>query len=123
MIVTVEKAKEYLRVDSNLEDALIENLILSAEKFCADVARMEVIEFEEIGELSKVSTLYKLPLILRALLLSVREFKIQEVQRLQFQTALNLQTVLFCSRAKRLCLPNSCIFAHEIQACLLFKQT
>ena len=56
--MTVEKAKEYLRVDSNLEDALIENLILLAEKFCADVARMEVVEFEEIGELAKVSTLY-----------------------------------------------------------------
>ena len=88
MIITLAEAKEYLRVDTEYEDALIEQLINSAENLCADVARLEVEEFENSGEVAKVAALYtlgylyenradadyqKLPLILRSLLFSLRE--------------------------------------------------
>ena len=39
MIVTVEEAKNYLRVDSQEDDELINTLIHSAEKLCQGVAR------------------------------------------------------------------------------------
>ena len=39
MIVTIEEAKNYLRVDSQEDDELINTLIHSAEKLCQGVAR------------------------------------------------------------------------------------
>lgn len=39
MVVTLEEVKCYLRQDSSDDDALIEKLIMTAEKMCLDVAR------------------------------------------------------------------------------------
>lgn len=39
-LVTLEEAKVYLRVDSADEDVLIDSLLASAEKYCADVGRL-----------------------------------------------------------------------------------
>ena len=39
-LVTLDEAKEYLRVDSADEDALTEALLSAAEKLCIDVARV-----------------------------------------------------------------------------------
>ena len=39
-LITLEDAKQYLRVDSSDEDALIGTLIQSAGRLCADVARL-----------------------------------------------------------------------------------
>ncbi len=39
-LVTLDEAREYLRVDSHEEDALIGVLLASSEKLCADVARL-----------------------------------------------------------------------------------
>jgi len=40
MTVTLEKAKQYLRVDSTDEDELITGMLVSAEKICRDVLRL-----------------------------------------------------------------------------------
>lgn len=40
MIITLEEAKEYLRVDSADEDAMIGVFLSAAERMCADVARL-----------------------------------------------------------------------------------
>lgn len=51
MIVSVDEMKKYLRVDFTDDDELIENMILSSEKLCEDIARLS---FEEINDLDKV---------------------------------------------------------------------
>ena len=39
-LISLEEAKNYLRVDTEDDDALIGSLLISAEKLCADVARL-----------------------------------------------------------------------------------
>ena len=41
MIVTVEEMKNYLRVDFEDDDTLIENLITAGEKQCLDILRTD----------------------------------------------------------------------------------
>lgn len=60
MTMTLEEAKSYLRVDSSDEDALIESLIVSAEKLCRDVARLDEDEEAEDKELFKTAVYYAL---------------------------------------------------------------
>ena len=40
-VVTLEEAKQYLRVDSADEDGFISGLLETGERMCADMARME----------------------------------------------------------------------------------
>ena len=47
MIVTLEEIKNYIRVDSNDDDELINTLMASAESLCSDVARVPVSELQE----------------------------------------------------------------------------
>ena len=44
MLITLEEAKQYLRVDSASEDTLIQSFLESAENICMDVARKEATE-------------------------------------------------------------------------------
>lgn len=41
MLIALETAKQYLRVDSSDDDTLITSLLESAEKMCLDVLRVE----------------------------------------------------------------------------------
>ena len=99
-LVTLTEAKEYLRVDTADEDAMIDTLINTAGRLCADVARLTDDKWEAVNsevedasltpirETMKVAILYTigylfehreeadhhgLTLTLRALLFSVRE--------------------------------------------------
>ena len=59
MIVTLEEAKGYLRVDFDDDDELIESFLASAEQLVADVARVEVSELSTgYSEKFRVATLY-----------------------------------------------------------------
>lgn len=60
MIVTLAEAKEYLRVDTDEEDALIEMLLTAAQKLCEDVSRLETEDFEAAGEVAKIAVLFAL---------------------------------------------------------------
>lgn len=42
MLVTLEEAKEYLKVEYEEEDTLLLTLIASAEQMCADILRREI---------------------------------------------------------------------------------
>ena len=41
MIISLEEMKNYLRIDFDDDDALLENLILSSERLCMDIARIK----------------------------------------------------------------------------------
>ena len=87
-VVTVDDMKNYLRVDADDDDSLIESLITSAEKTCMDVARIDdedefaEVENAQIAVMFTVAYLYEhreeadhhaLMMTLRALLFSTRE--------------------------------------------------
>ncbi|EPR08114.1 head-tail connector protein [Ruminiclostridium papyrosolvens] len=58
MLVTLEEAKLYLRLDNDSEDALIANLINTAQLLCEDIIRKKVDTLEKIPETLKIGVLY-----------------------------------------------------------------
>ena len=48
-LITLEDAKNYLRVDTDADDALIGSLLLSAGRLCADVARLTEVEWSQVN--------------------------------------------------------------------------
>lgn len=60
MIVTLEKAKTYLRVDSSDEDALVASLTDAAESLVADAWRLTAAEFADTGERGEQAALFAL---------------------------------------------------------------
>ena len=88
-MLTLEEAKNYLRVDYADDDALISGLIATAQKLCMDVARMDdADQFAASAENAHTAMLYTvaylyehreeadhhaLMLTLRALLFGIRK--------------------------------------------------
>ena len=60
MIITLAEAKEYLRVDVDDEDALIETLLAAAQNLCEDGARLDTEEFDAAGDIAKIAVLFAL---------------------------------------------------------------
>lgn len=58
MIVTLEEAKLYLRVDGDEENTLIANFINAAEEICEGVLRLPLTTFAEVPETLKQAILY-----------------------------------------------------------------
>ena len=58
MVISLEEAKLFLRVDSGEEDTLITKFIIVAEDICQGIIRYELTEFENIPECIKQSILY-----------------------------------------------------------------
>ena len=58
VLITIEEAKLFLRLDSNNEDTLIESLILTSQSICEDILRVKIIELEVIPETLKIAILY-----------------------------------------------------------------
>lgn len=48
-LITLDEAKTYLRVDTDADDALIDNLLLSAGRLCGDVARLTDEEWSKVN--------------------------------------------------------------------------
>lgn len=57
-VVTLEEAKQYLRVDSADEDGFIFGLLETGESMCADMARMEAGELEGHLPMARIAVLY-----------------------------------------------------------------
>ena len=88
-MLTLDEAKNYLRVDFSDDDDLINGLISTAQTLCMDIARMEdADEFAASGENARTAVLYTLAylyehreeadhhaltLTLRALLFGIRK--------------------------------------------------
>lgn len=58
MVITLEEAKLYLRIDGDEEDTLITNFILTAEEICEDILRYPLTEFEEVPKTVRQAVLY-----------------------------------------------------------------
>ena len=58
MVVTLNEMKNYLRVDYDEDDALIESIIGAPERLCMDVVRMDSLEEFSAVENAKISVLY-----------------------------------------------------------------
>ena len=58
MVVTLEEMKNYLRVDYDEDDALIESIIGASERLCMDVARMDSMEEFSAVENARIAVLY-----------------------------------------------------------------
>ena len=58
MVVTLNEMKNYLRVDYDEDDALIESIIGASERLCMDVARMDSLEEFSAVENARISVLY-----------------------------------------------------------------
>jgi len=58
MIISLEEAKLYLRVDDDEENTLITSFILTAEELCEGVLRYPLVELTVIPEAIKQSILY-----------------------------------------------------------------
>ena len=59
-MITLDEAKEYLRVDTDAEDATIQSLLDAAINLCCDVARLDVEEFFAEGDIAKAAVLHTL---------------------------------------------------------------
>jgi uncharacterized phage protein (predicted DNA packaging) len=58
MAVTLEEMKNYLRVDFDDDDALIESTVRASEKICMDVVRMDDTQEFYAVENAKIAVLY-----------------------------------------------------------------
>ena len=58
MIVTLEEMKNYLRVDFDDDDALLEGIITQSQQICMDVARFTDLEEFEKQPVSKIAVMY-----------------------------------------------------------------
>ena len=58
MVVTLEEMKNYLRVDFDDDDALLDGIIAQSQQICMDVARFSDLEEFEKQPVSKISVMY-----------------------------------------------------------------
>lgn len=57
-MVTLDEMKQYLRVDFDDDDSLIEDLIIGATRLCMDICRMDTEEELEETDNAKMAVLY-----------------------------------------------------------------
>lgn len=87
-MVTLQEAKNYLRVDHSEDDKLIQDLLLTAKELCMDVGRMDEEELAQNEDTVRMAMLFalgylyenrntadmkKLTLSLRSILFAQRE--------------------------------------------------
>ena len=86
-VVSLEEMKNYLRVDFDDDDALLEGIIVQSQQICMDVARITDLQEFEKQPVSKIAVMYAvaylyehredadhkaLTVVLRALLFGIR---------------------------------------------------
>ena len=57
-VVSLEEMKNYLRVDFDDDDALLEGIIVQSQQICMDVARISDTEEFEKHPVSKIAVMY-----------------------------------------------------------------
>lgn len=59
-MITLQEAKNYLRVDHSEDDKLIQDLLLTAKKLCMDVGRMSEEDFSVNEDTVRTAMLFAL---------------------------------------------------------------
>lgn len=57
-MISLDEMKNYLRIDFSDDDALLENLIVSSERLCMDIARIKNKAVFEKKENAKIAVMY-----------------------------------------------------------------
>lgn len=57
-MISLDEMKNYLRIDFDDDDALLENLIVSSERLCMDIARINSKTVFEKKENAKIAVMY-----------------------------------------------------------------
>ena len=57
-MISLDEMKNYLRIDFDDDDALLENLIVSSERLCMDIARIKIKAVFEKKENAKIAVMY-----------------------------------------------------------------
>ena len=73
MLITLEEAKTYLRVDSILEEPLILSLLPAAEKMVMDVARLDAGQWETVCDPQTESLMLRGTLLSHAEIMMIRD--------------------------------------------------
>ena len=98
-LISLEEAKTYLRVDAGDEDALIGVLLSSAEKLCADVARLSEEQWSVVNGTDDSEQLTSLRAVLRvAILYALGYFYEHREQADHHALTLTLRNLLFSVR-------------------------
>lgn len=98
-LVSLDEAREYLRVDSHDEDAMIGILLESAGQMCADVARLSDEQWESINTERTEQELQKLRAPLRvAMLYSLGYLFEHREEADHHELMLTLRSLLFAVR-------------------------
>lgn len=57
-MISLDEMKNYLRIDFDDDDALLENLIVSSERLCMDIARIKSKTVFKKKEIAKIAVMY-----------------------------------------------------------------
>ena len=98
-LISLEEAKTYLRVDADDEDALIGVLLSSAEKLCADVARLSEEQWSVVNGTDDSEQLTSLRAVLRVAILYALGYLYEHREQADHHSlTLTLRNLLFSVR-------------------------
>ena len=98
-LISLEEAKTYLRVDAGDEDALIGVLLSSAEKLCADVARLSEEQWSVVNGTDDSEQLTSLRAVLRVAILYTLGYLYEHREQADHHAlTLTLRNLLFSVR-------------------------
>ena len=98
-LISLEEAKNYLRVDAGDEDALIGVLLSSAEKLCADVARLSEEQWSAVNGTDDSEQLTSLRAVLRVAILYTLGYLYEHREQADHHAlTLTLRNLLFSVR-------------------------
>ena len=99
MIITLEEAKEYLRVDSADEDAMIGVFLSAAERMCADVARLTDEKWAAVDSDSEDETIIPIREPMRVAILYALGYLFEHREEADYHALmLTLRSILFAIR-------------------------
>lgn len=98
-LVSIEEAKGYLRVDTADEDAMIGVLLASAERLCADVARLTDEQWAAVNSDAEDATLVPIRETMRVAILYAVGYLFEHREDADHHAlALTLRSLLFAIR-------------------------